>query len=342
MAKSKSTQALCLDQTTNATINEIDEIDVHNCLECNSPIDDNSPDGSIECPGCGKWAHQKCSNVKKTQFKILGQGNIQLLWLCLTCLKRVFPHYVDGGQRPDTTNVSNEVNPSDLSINNLLLKELREIKHELVDIKSQYNKRIDILEEQVTLLNTNNKDIHKRLTEVEFKQQTRGSNEAPSTNSNTETIIKESVERIRRQNNIIINGLPEQKSIDEDRTECHNLLTEIDVSNFQICEISRLGKPNDNTPRPLKVKFSDPKTKFDIFNNASKLRINRDNPYRQVYVGPDYTPGEAHEQFLLREEMRERTKLGEKNLKIRRGKIVTISQDMLPIRIFTPSRKHQI
>ena len=64
------------------------------------------------------------------------------------------------------------------------------------------------------------------------------------------------------------------------------------------------------------------------------LQLNRwppetkNNAHKNVYISPDLTPRQRKEAFELREEMRQRRGRGEKGLKIVKGKIVQVPQDL--------------
>ena len=102
----------------------------------------------------------------------------------------------------------------------------------------------------------------------------------------------------------------------------------IDAGPVEI-NITQLGKKLDGRPRLMKVQFSNLNQKRNILSNAKKLRESSSS-FQKVYVTPDLSLNERRENKRLRDELLPRKKDGEKDLIIRRGKIVKKANSVEP------------
>ena len=76
--------------------------------------------------------------------------------------------------------------------------------------------------------------------------------------------------------------------------------------------------------RPLRVCLDNEITKQKMLSRSSQLKSKPD--WENVYVNPDMTLAERNANRLLRQELKERRNRGERNLIIRRNKIVFLSK----------------
>ena len=140
--------------------------------------------------------------------------------------------------------------------------------------------------------------------------------------------VEEKLEAFRRRKNIILYGMPEEKNKD-DRNRCEideanikNLLKEL-KTNVKNYEITRIGKQIiDGRPRPIRVELNRESDKYEILKGAFNLKTTRNETFKRVIITTDMSFKQREAEKLLREELKERRQSGEKNLKIRRGKIV--------------------
>lgn len=147
----------------------------------------------------------------------------------------------------------------------------------------------------------------------------------PSPVVQTEEIIQEVIERQKRQNNIIIFGIPEQdNSLDNtQRTEQDNLVTNNVLHlvkpslQTNVIKIQRLGRYNlDNTrARPIKVTFDNCTEISDILRNGKNLKSKAE--FNMVSLSLDRTPKQLEYYKLLKQQLTERIAKGENNLRIR-------------------------
>ena len=81
--------------------------------------------------------------------------------------------------------------------------------------------------------------------------------------------------------------------------------------------------------RPLRVCLDNEVTKRKILSRSSQLKSSAD--WENVYINPDMTLAEHNANKLLRQELKERRNRGEKNLVIRRNKIVSLNNKSPPV-----------
>ena len=143
--------------------------------------------------------------------------------------------------------------------------------------------------------------------------------------------LSEIHEKEKRKLNLVIVNLPESQGTSaedfkkNENTKIQKLVKEIvPEKNIQIKNHVRLGQKNignKNQPRLLKITVDNEETKKELLSKAANINRNSDSK-NKVYINPDYTAKEREIFRHLRQELKERTGKGERNLIIRNGKIV--------------------
>ena len=96
--------------------------------------------------------------------------------------------------------------------------------------------------------------------------------------------------------------------------------SELKIESIQVLRAIHLGKCKDSGPRVLKVTLDNEKSKWRIIKEAIKLRNSAN--WKNVYISPDLTRKEREHNKKSRLELKQRKDQGEKNLIIKRGRIV--------------------
>ena len=143
---------------------------------------------------------------------------------------------------------------------------------------------------------------------------------------------EEEQERENRKLNIIVHSLPEsrkptlEEKKEEDSSEVEKILNETLNLNVKFENVLRLGKfADDRTKsRPMRLSVSDFDTKRKILNASRHLKNHE--KYSSVFLTPDLTASQRKAAFDLREEKRRRERAGERNLAIRKGRIVELRE----------------
>ena len=126
--------------------------------------------------------------------------------------------------------------------------------------------------------------------------------------------VAEEVEsRVRRRKNVIVSGmelkidgtLEERKASDMGKV-CE-ILSEIGVSDDDINDVHRIGKPGLAGRALLKVKFDTEEAKQTAIRKSKQLREN----YPNIYINVDRTPAQQAQHKQLRQELKSRREIGE-------------------------------
>lgn len=122
-------------------------------------------------------------------------------------------------------------------------------------------------------------------------------------------IFIEQLDRANRENNLIITGVPENivlcdgpRTADNDEDKCKLLFALID-SQPQVQDMCRLGRPEPNTSRPLKVTLRKNSDRTDIISKSSGLAAKA-APFNHIRFKKDTHPSVRREWARLHECMR--------------------------------------
>lgn len=197
---------------------------------------------------------------------------------------------------------------------------LNEISASNVELKQEQNKiKLDIqnlqlnneeINKQFSAMNSEIKDIKTNISSQPiFTQDTN----IPETQIN---FIHEIEDRINRANNIIIRDIKELKNDNTqerqmyDNQEVHKILKSIYEECPYPLKVIRLGKLNDQKPRPIKVCFQSSETVKRILRTKDKYSNN----YR---ITSDQTPLQITHLHNLRDQLTKRLHNGETNIAIK-------------------------
>ena len=153
------------------------------------------------------------------------------------------------------------------------------------------------------------------------------------------SIIDEVTQRVQRQQNLVISGLPEPTtgSLEErcasDRNRVSEVIgaigVELDANSFRL---TRLGKIGSSGSRLLKIECHQTVSiKNEILRNAKTLRNSLN--YKNVYINEDRTPQQQLEWRQIRQIFRERKELGH-DVVIYRNKVMLRDEVQVFRRLF--------
>lgn len=143
-------------------------------------------------------------------------------------------------------------------------------------------------------------------------------------------ILQEVDDRKRRENNVILRGIKEQLtgSVEErkahDRKEIEKVFDflEIPIHSIHVSETARIGRLRGDGMRPIRIKFCNFSGKIAALRNSASLRFS--DPFKSIYLNPDYTPSQQSDRKKLHEELRSRRSAGEE-VKIFRNRVMQVS-----------------
>lgn len=178
--------------------------------------------------------------------------------------------------------------------------------------------------------------FEKRLETLEEKMQPATCNNV-TTDSIREVVREEKREEEEleaRKLNIVVHNIPESKRNQTAEKKQDDEKTLVDIVHetlkveVEMGGIVRLGRLKDNNSSDQQITKSRP-IRFSVkdFDSKRKIlsatRVLKDHPsFSGIYFTPDLTQAQRLDGFKLREEKRRREKNGERNLIIRRNKII--------------------
>lgn len=139
-------------------------------------------------------------------------------------------------------------------------------------------------------------------------------------------IFEELEERLRRRNSFMVSGISELESGElaerrtHDEVEVTKILGTLDISDFKVAEVRRVGKQREGRPRLTRVTVQDENSRMKILRNAKSLRSS--SAFKNIFINPDRTPKEQMRFKELHRELQERRKNGE-DVILYRGNVVT-------------------
>ena len=202
----------------------------------------------------------------------------------------------------------------------------------IVDLKASIEEAktdiISSLSGEISKLRDTVEVLTRRVEELESTNDTLKTKCKELSESVFDKVLEECEQRKRRENNIIISGLPEKNegSLEDrkahDKETVEKLLIRLEVwQDVDVVHMRRLGrpKPDDKSNRLLMVKFEDYDQKIKVAKRASALRQHEE--YRRVYINFDLTPMQQKQRKEMMAELKGRRERGE-DLVIFRNKIV--------------------
>ena len=142
--------------------------------------------------------------------------------------------------------------------------------------------------------------------------------------------MDEKMEKFKRRSNIILYGVPEctdreqDERIKSDIQKIENLFRELEVAKMKINPV-RLGRNvNAGKPRPIKIELENETEKVNILKKAGKIKTINIEELKHIIISSDMTLKQRELDKILREELKDRRLKGERNIKIKNGKIIAL------------------
>ena len=139
--------------------------------------------------------------------------------------------------------------------------------------------------------------------------------------------IDQKLEQFKRRKNLVIYRLTENPEKDtKERQKYDEILIKQIISELELEDLKfktmRIGKLITNKIRPIKIELEEESDKFKILTRAKNIRKTQIAKFKRIIITTDMTFKEREINKILREELKARRDAGEKNLKIKDGKIV--------------------
>lgn len=189
------------------------------------------------------------------------------------------------------------------------------IKKELDEVKtalSSFGDRVSAIEDKINTIMSSNASI---TSEMNVLRESVKDLESRT----VEDCISELRNRMSRDENLIIFGLPENDSASleerksHDTSQLRDIFCEIGVETSDystvVSDSRRIGKKRKDGYRMLKVKTCSLQKRSEILRRAKALKNS--SSWNRVFIRPDLTPLQQENEKRLRQELQERRQQGE-------------------------------
>ena len=279
----------------------------------------------VQCEKCQVWFCTGCGKIGENIMSLLDEC-ASLHWFCECCNTAAInairsfsnsQNLVEPREAQSTDNISNHTKVISSIVSDALSK-----------VVGQFT---EALKETKDYIKTSIEEIVGAPIPMEDAQHT---TEQPATKSkvlsngsDVVAAVDEYVEREKRKFNLVFHNIPESDSLSREQQVLKDTQTvddlvnkEFNLQNIKIKRVTRLGS-SPTRPRLLLVELEDISVRRSILRQAVKLR--KSCTWSNIYISPDLTPKERQKNRLLRDELKIRRNAGEKNLYIKRGRIVS-------------------
>ena len=316
------------------------------CETCKQRVKDEQQ--GLQCDGCEKWFHRACENVSSGEYKYLSMME-ELMWFCRRCksnYKTVREENKNLREENRTLRQENEVLKRRLMqvearVENVeremktgLMKQWKEVEAEVIRYTTKMRR-----EERQGIIDEIRQHIMEEIkVELQEERRLQQAEKQEIIKEVRGQILEEVMEREQQQSrlkNLVIYGVNESVRDDgkqreiEDTEFCRKMFAEeLNLINVQIEGVIRLGKRNQSEnngrvkPRPMLVKLSNSREKFDVLKRGKLLKQSREASMRRIFIAPDLTRKEREVDQQLRNDLREKQQNGERGWYISKGKLL--------------------
>ncbi|CAG9812874.1 unnamed protein product [Phaedon cochleariae] len=267
------------------------------CYLCTEILTDGDSEIQVFCSVCKRRSHARCA--RSSSGWPVDVSSTPFVWTCDDC---------------------KSCSRSSLQINNDHFRAIMDQFAILSNSMATCNNRIEDLSatlsaqsltlasclEDISSLHSENRELRGEITALEDKLNNQF-------HLSSEEVVIESSERIKREKNVLIMGIPENTA-SEDLGYAKNLLLHIAPDSAeQIVSGIRLGKIIElNKPRPFRLTFSSSEVALEVLRNKSNITRNT---HPSITIKSDMTPNQLQHLKNLREELELRSQV-ENNLTI--------------------------
>ena len=301
------------------------------CSRCSKMV--GVKDDGIQCEICQTWFHPKCVDVSSDLYGYL-QKCTNIHWYCDTCNKGI------GQVVEELSKVKNRQENTEIMMQKIN-HEIERLNNRSTD---EFNKIRTDLDKHISMLTTKVEDIGKKKTDnvIEFREIVKQQMEEDMQARVDNTVKRELTSQVGEVQQTIIEGKEIAKSFREEKAEqediesrrCNVILYRIPESDEvlaedrnkhdkSVCEqffhafnvgfdrddirrVQRLGKRNDNYPRPILVQLGSRHIKNMIMESLYKIK-SMDARLRNVIVAHNLTKKQREECKALVEEAKAKT-----------------------------------
>ena len=260
----------------------------------------NDNEAMIKCNACGVWTCECCSDAPITKMKPMMDKCPTIFFACKCCADTMLhstgkqkhspskEKLIRDGEKNDNTELLSKIDC-------LFDKKFEQIKSDMKQLEEKFNSKVTAID--LTYSDAGDDEI---VPGTSYAKSLGNSNKhivnAMREAKNIEKVEKSEFEK--RAKNFIIHGADEvgtdaQEVKREDIKYVGGILARLGVTENPE-SILRLGTPNDNKKRPIKVVLASSDGKKKAMNNLSRLKGTEDD-FGRISITDDYTETEREE-----------------------------------------------
>lgn len=282
------------------------------CSYCDKPV---KYEADIRCSTCETVFHASCAVSDRDS----DSGAAAAAWICDACNVAA----VQPADDPKAIQFSSEAPPVqglpeagalNISHFNMIMSQFTSLNSAVDNCRAGIFNSNKLLAEQgqqisscigeIKNLKQENADLRLKITNLEDKLQA----------VDIGSLYAETRSRIQREPNIMLFGVPESHSTDDQHIVQKILESVTDASFDGIQSVARVGKQRPDSTRPIKVELTNPRIRALVLRQKGCLKKSI---YQHVTINPDLTQKQLKHLRDLREELTHRKASGEKNIGIR-------------------------
>ena len=267
------------------------------CGKCKLSVKDS--DKGVECQYCSKWFHNKCSGTKKDTYQTLDKDEA-VFWFCNHCKPQIKGVIANLKKFQNAAShiqaIKDEV---DAKINGMTatIGELAEsgIKR-CDDIQQEFQETTTDLQNQLNIMEARNNDLQREIETLKSQPAAPIPPEAMQEqvryikrNILLQSLYNEENEQYERKDSIIIRNFKEWGP----REDLVRITTDVCkavgvvINAFEISVVHRFGRPTNDRPRPIIVKFTRRCVKSAVMRSKHKLQYIPD--FQRVFIEENLT-----------------------------------------------------
>ena len=302
---------------------------------CGDPVLDGEM--GVRCDSCMAWFHATCQAIVEEAFEAIELWHPVLSWLCMECKAKLKRQNTLDVDQDRLGNVEAKVDHLD----SFVRAHMRTVEQCLKEQEKTSAEQVKLLERSIKE-NHQEKDsyanivkgscaevVSKVTSQITSLPSDHATKTTPRAVQDLSAIFDDYQEKEKRKLNVVVCNMKESENDSfEERTKLDALNFEKMVREAFSLKVAcvrsfRAGKKFPGKDRLLIVTLESVGIKRELLRLAPQLRSSE--AYNSIYINPDLTPREREQGRKLREELTARREKGEKNLSIRKGRIVCLN-----------------
>lgn len=260
------------------------------------------------CDFCKRVMCRTCSGIGSTEIRTLILSTRALPYICKECVTGFKTALTLSTRVSALEDALVEIRANSTQLLENFEKQVTEISVEVRNMRASFISSLEDIKEDLKIIKENSSGVSAKTNSIDIERA------VTAQGNNTNSVLYEMGERQKRSCNLMVFNLPEptDKNTNEDLTKAKSLLEGLVGSPVDILKLTRIGKPNKNGHRSLRLTLQSNEDVLRLLRNKRKL-----NRSQAVFIEADLTSGQRNELNSLKAELRRRQQDGEVGLSLR-------------------------